>query len=173
MKIHRRELSARKGNAVVMPGAGNGVLVAIGVAPEGRLAKYFVKQVVPGTVTPSQGTAPAGSVAFKVDVLDSLPPGYSYGLAAGNYPTSGQAIDAGAISPPANMEIYRVIGQATATAGNPVVDYASGEDGYTFRNGDNASSTNANRLIYILITPTTSAPLSLWEVLVLVQSDVG
>lgn len=168
MKMHRQELSVRRLNAIVMPGAGQGVIVAIGLASEGLVSKIAVKQVVPGG-TYKGVTVPTPSAAYTVELLDSLPPGYSFT----GTPTHGSLIDISGQPLPVNVDLYRVLSQKTASAGDAVVDYATGDEGYAYRNGDNQSSTNNVRLLYLVIIPGVNAPGTVWEMSIVAQNEVG
>lgn len=117
--------------------------LAIELPSHGKLALVVVKQV--GGV----------SVNFTVDVLCSKVP----------FPVGEYAVAAAAVSP---VELYQVIQQQSATAGNAVAFRS--EYGQPYRNVDGSLSAN-ERDLYLLITPSGAAGATDWDVAVTIELE--
>ncbi len=132
--------------AIVVP---NGKLasVAIPFASEGYIDKLVVKQVA--------GT----NRAAVVELLDSVVP----------YPVGTTAAVATAAADP--VELYRIIPQQAVSSG-VALELDSTELGYSFANAD-GNPTKNQRLIYLVIKPTSSVDDTTWDVAIMGRIEAG
>ena len=127
-KIHKTSLTGD--NAVNMEAASKYVVARLPTIPEGRLDRLAVRQQA----------ADVTDIGFKVDILDTLPEGMAVGQSTGTLP--------------ADIDLYRVLAQQSATAGNSVY-VASNEAGYAYiSDGD---PTVRRRYIYLVISTSSGS----------------
>lgn len=167
MKVHRVELTKRVSKEITIHSANSYKMLFVQTAAEGRISKICVRQ------------RSGGSVAYKVDLFDCIP--YPFlAAAAGPAPTNitnapGQSFEASGALPGTDdeLELYRIFGQKTSLAGAAVADYASGNEGYSYRSGDGGFA-QAVRGVWLLIKPTADPGAdSVWECTLVIENDVG
>lgn len=133
-------------DSIVVP-VGNFVVVAIPVPAEGRVTRLTVKQ---------DGGTPK---AFTADLVES----------SGVY-TVGEHLNADTAQ--LDLDIYSIIAQQSATAGN-AAQYKS-DQGQAYRNAEAQSVTQtSDRNIYLILKPTSAVDDTSWKVSVTVFSEVG
>jgi hypothetical protein len=124
--------------------AGQNRFVKVPIAPEGSVSKFVLRQ--------ASGT----DVDYEVDLFDK------------QLLTEGENVTA----LPANAELYRVFPTKEGTAGVPIVDYTTGESGYSYRNTD-GSHTDPKRQLWLHIRPIGAGGATTWEVAIVVENDIG
>lgn len=129
--------------------------ITVNMPHEGQLGRIVVKQVA---AADGGGTA----VAFKVDILNS------------STPVTPDTNIANATALPANIDIYKVRAQGTATSGNTFSEYTPdvGGNGYLYRNVD-GTHTIPVRKIYVLIQPTSASGATKWEFALTMYTEIG
>jgi hypothetical protein len=147
----------KKGAGAVSIAAASYRVVRLALTNEGRVGKVVVKQL------DASGESGGTAVAFAADLLSSA---------------VGMAVDAdiaNATALPADLDLYKIMPQITATAGNAAVVYtpAAGGDGFLFKNNEGPAPSYLDRYIYLLIRPTAAATLTKWKFSIAVWHDLG
>jgi len=123
--------------------------IAVPFISQGFINKFVLKQVTIGGQT---------SVAVTAELLDSAVP-----YAVGETNSGTAAADA--------VQLYRIIPQQTATAGNVASLTDIDTNGYAFINLDQGFTVGA-RFIYLLINPTSAGTDTTWSCMI-VAHDAG
>lgn len=139
------------------PTAGSAVYPSITV-PGTKLLCTRVNTLSEGLLKNLIVTQTSGSsVAYKVELLTSKIP----------YPVGNAPVATG---PVGTIDLYRVVSQQSATAGNTVNLYPDNAFGYPYRNADGDHTMN-QRYLYLVILPTAAAGDTKWDVLIEVESN--